>query len=134
MWYAQSPEEADGYCKEICSRDNYLKVNHEQRGTSMPPSSAGWFYIVGGCYTGAKCRGNEPTASSGETRMRKPCKPGSLPISQEPTGEVIILTFTQLFLLSAGQDCQAAGRASLLNSSPPLWPLNVDQNISMKKL
>lgn len=73
-----SPEEADGSCKEICSQNNYFKVNHEQREPSIPLPSAGLFYTMGGCYTGAKCGEKEPTASSGETRMRKPCKPVSL--------------------------------------------------------
>lgn len=36
---------------------------------------------------------------------------------------------TQLFLLYAGQGCQAPRRSSLPNSSPTLWPLNVHQNI-----
>lgn len=69
-----------------------------------------------------------PVERQGPRNLFRPFKPVSLLIFQEPTGEAILIS-TQLFLLYAGQGCQAPRRSSLPNSSPTLWPLNVHQNI-----
>lgn len=109
--------------KKIHPEDNYFKADREHWKPNIFLRSAGFLYFTGGSYIEAKMHGKwrellHPVGRQGPNiHLSSPGQPFFGPPRTHPVGEVITLISTQLFLLYAGQDHQAARKASLPNSS-----------------